>query len=111
MVWTNGVLTTTLRGRQELPNPLLSTHPLDGRVAESGLHSDDSAGEDASQAVGAEARAEDALNLVLQDHAGLVTAQVAHGCGRQRGRDPKGYRVRGSWVKTSDESFKYCSVS
>jgi hypothetical protein len=44
--------------------------------------------------VGGEAGAKHGLNLVLQDHAGLVTAQVGHGCKTEQ-QTANEERVRG----------------
>jgi hypothetical protein len=60
--------------------PWAVTHPNDGRVAEASLDADDAACQHTAQAVGGEAAAENALDLVLQHKARLITAQVGHGC-------------------------------
>jgi hypothetical protein len=53
----------------------------EGGVGEAGLHSSDSAGEDASQSVGVEAGAKAGLNLVLEHLGDLISAKVGHGNG------------------------------
>jgi hypothetical protein len=60
-------------------------HILDGGVGQTSRHADHTARQHATQAVGGEARAKHGLDLVLQDHARLVTAQVGHGCARTQG--------------------------
>ena len=63
------------------------TYILHRGVGQASTHADDTAGQHTTQAVCGEAGAEHGLNLVLQDHAGLITAQVGHGC---RGRSGRG---------------------
>ena len=50
-------------------------------MGQTGLHSNHTAGEDSSQAIGVEAGAKDSLNLILEDRSDLITAEVGHSNG------------------------------